>query len=113
MSVVIVESAEVEILQRWRRFALLGWIVAGALALLAFWALGTRRAYAEATGKVNAMTSDVRAVSALQQRDREALVQAWTSLQRTTDSVLEMGTYIQERRRLIDSNREGVADRRK
>lgn len=112
-SVVIVNEEDVRVWQRWRRFALAGWVVAGLVGLALFWALGARRAYQDNVGRLDLLIKRVDVVSGLQERDREALVTAWSSLQRTTDSVLEMGTYLQERKKLVDYNAAVVERSRK
>lgn len=104
----IVSGNELRRLQRHRKLSLLGWIVAGGLALALALAVGELRSMRLTLVEVKKLKAEVIEVQQQQVQVTAAFAKAWENQQATAEALISWGQYSMDRKQIIDMNKNAV-----
>ncbi len=103
-SCVIVSGNELRRLQRYKRFALLGWVVAGLLALVLAAALSRLESLSKHAVELKKLKAEVLEVQQKQELVNASYIKAWQLQQQTADALISWGEFSIEKKQLIKFN---------
>ena len=105
----IVSGSELRRLQRYKRFALAGWAVAGALALVLAAAISRLESLAKHVVEIKKLKAEVLEVQEKQELVNASYIKAWKLQQETADALISWGEFSIEKKKIIESNKGAVS----
>jgi predicted outer membrane lipoprotein len=102
----IVSGNELRRLQRYKRFALLGWAVAAVLGTSLACATGELRALQKSMVEIRKLKAEVLEVQEQQQQVNATYIKAWQLQQDTADTLISWGEFSIDKKQLIKFNKD-------
>ena len=105
----IVSGNELRRLKRYERFAVLGWAVAGVLALALVAAMSRLEAMSKHVVELKKLKAEVLEVQQKQELVNASYIKAWQNQQATADALVSWGSYVMDRKKIADMNAGAVS----